>query len=84
MLYYRTPRHHFSSLLLPTRPTFAPLPLLNWIAGLAGVVFADSGYVSAQIKQDLMDKDVAFIAKPTAAMADMRWYFDRNWARLYK
>ena len=52
--------------------------------GLAGVVFADSGYVSAQIRQDLMAKDVAFVAKPTAAMADMRWYFDRNWDKRYR
>ena len=52
--------------------------------GLSGVVFADSGYVSAQIKQEMMDKDVAFIAKPTAQTPDLRWYFDRNWAKLYK
>ena len=54
------------------------------LEGLAGVVFADSGYVSAQIRQDLMAKDIAFIAKPTSAMKDLRWYFDRNWAKLYK
>jgi hypothetical protein len=54
------------------------------LKGLAGVVFADSGYVSAQIRQDLMAKDIAFIAKPTAAMEDLRWYFDKNWAKLYK
>ena len=52
--------------------------------GLAGIVFADSGYVSAQIKQDLMSKDIAFIAKPKAVMADLRWSFDKHWGKLYR
>lgn len=54
------------------------------LEGIRGLVFADSGYVSAQIKQDLMAKDIAFIAKPQASNVDSRWYFDRNWAKLYK
>ena len=52
--------------------------------GLAGVVFADSGYVSAQIKQEMMAKDRAFIEKPTAAMPDLSWYFECNWGKPYK
>ena len=31
-----------------------------------------------------MSGHIAFIARPTAAMRDMRWYFDRNWAKRYK
>jgi hypothetical protein len=54
------------------------------LEGIAGIVFADSGYVSQQIKQDLMAKDIAFIAKPTAAMEDLRWYFDKNWSKPYR
>ena len=52
--------------------------------GIKGVFFADSGYVSQQVKQDLMSKDIAFIAKPTAAMEDLRWYFDKNWGKQYR
>lgn len=54
------------------------------LEGISGIVFADSGYVSQQIKQDLMAKDIAFIAKPTAAMEDLRWYFDKNWGKQYR
>lgn len=54
------------------------------LKGMSGIVFADSGYVSQQIKQDLMANDIAFVAKPTSAMEDLRWHFDRNWAKLYK
>lgn len=52
--------------------------------GLAGVVFADSGYISAQIKQDLMSKDIAFIAKPKAVMTDLCWSFNKHWGKLYR
>lgn len=51
------------------------------LEGVAGVVFADSGYVSAQVKQELWGQDVALVAKPTAQMADDRWTFDRSWGR---
>lgn len=52
--------------------------------GVKGVCFADSGYVSAQIKQDLMSKDLLLVAKPTEAMADERGLFERRWAKKYR
>ena len=48
---------------------------------MAGVVFADSGYVSAQVKQDLLARDVLLVPKPTAAMVDEAWSFERQWGR---
>ena len=51
---------------------------------VAGVVFADSGYVSEQVRQDLRGVDVALVAKPTLAMADQRWLFDNVWAKAYR
>jgi transposase len=51
------------------------------LKGVAGVVFADSGYVSAQVRQDLWSQDIALVAKPTKAMVDERWTFDRSWGK---
>lgn len=54
------------------------------LAKIKGICFADSGYVSGQIRQDLTRQDLAFIAKPTEAMIDERWLFDRIWAKKYR
>jgi transposase len=51
------------------------------LKGIAGVVLADSGYVSAQIKQELWGQDLVLVAKPAAQMADERWTFDRSWGK---
>lgn len=54
------------------------------LEGFCGIVFADSGYVSEQMRQDLKGQDLAFIAKPTLQMEDRRWVFDKVWAKLYR
>lgn len=54
------------------------------LRGICGKCFADSGYVSAQVRQDLLPQDLLFIAKPTKAMADARWIFDKFWAAAYR
>jgi hypothetical protein len=52
--------------------------LLN---GLGGIVFADSGDVSGQVRQDLWGQDLALVGKPKAQMVDERWTFDRSWGK---
>jgi len=52
--------------------------LLN---GLGGTVFADSGDVSGQVRQDLWGQDLALVGKPKAQMVDERWTFDRSWGK---
>ena len=52
--------------------------------GLSGVAFGDSGYCSAQVRQDLKAQDLALIAKPTSQMADQLWVFDKVWRREYR
>lgn len=54
------------------------------LSGLRGVCFADSGYVSAQVRQDLKPQDLLLVAKPTAAMEFERWEFERKWAKAYR
>ena len=54
------------------------------LSGLRGVCFADSGYVSAQVRQELKPQDLLMGAKPTAAMEFERWEFDRKWAKAYR
>ena len=54
------------------------------LSGLRGVCFADSGYVSAQVRQGLKPQDLLLVAKPTAAMEFDRWEFDRKWALAYR
>ena len=45
------------------------------------LVFADSGYVSSRVRQELWAQDLVLVAKPTAQMADVRWTFDRGWGK---
>ncbi len=54
------------------------------LAGLRGLCFADSGYVSAQVRQDLKPQDLLLAAKPTQAMELERWEFEREWAKAYR
>lgn len=52
--------------------------------GITGIVFADSGYVSGPIAQELRLSDLALVAKPTKSMVDDLWVFDRIWGWLCK
>ena len=54
------------------------------LAGAKGICFADSGYVSAQVRQDLRAQDLALVAKPTQQMVDERWLFDKIWKGRYR
>ena len=54
------------------------------LEGVRGICFADSGYVSAQVRQDLRYQDLALVAKPTEQMADDRWLFEKIWKRPYR
>lgn len=56
----------------------------GFLDGIRGICLADSGYVSGQVRQDLAPQDLALIAKPTKAMADERWVFDKTWAKIYR
>jgi hypothetical protein len=49
------------------------------LEGVAEVAFADSGYVSTQVKQELLAQDVLLVARPTEAMLDERGSFERLW-----
>lgn len=49
------------------------------LKGVRGVVFGDSGYVSGEVKELLRTQDIALVAKPTKAMVDELWLFDRIW-----
>lgn len=52
--------------------------------GVTGTCLADSGYVGEQLRQDLRRKDMNFKAKPTKAMIDLRWEFERFWKHTYR
>jgi transposase len=54
------------------------------LAGVSGTCLADSGYVGEQVRQDLKNQDMNFKAKPTKAMVDLRWEFDRYWKHTYR
>lgn len=54
------------------------------LGGIKGTCLADSGYVSEQLRQDLKRQDMNFKAKPTKAMVDLRWEFDRFWKHTYR
>lgn len=54
------------------------------LEGVRGICFADSGYVSAQVRQDLRSQDLALVAKPTEQMIDDRWLFDKIWKGPYR
>jgi hypothetical protein len=54
------------------------------LRGVSGICFADSGYVSEQVRQDLRAQDLALVAKPTEQMVDQRWLFDRIWKGPYR
>lgn len=54
------------------------------LAGVKGVCFADSGYVSEQNRQNLRQQDLAFIAKPAIGQVDNRWILDRVWSKEYR
>ena len=51
------------------------------LEGVRGVVFADSGYVSGRVREELWSQDLVLVAKPTPQMADERWTFDRGWGK---
>lgn len=54
------------------------------LVGVKGTCFADSGYVSEQMRQNLRLGDLAFIAKPPIGQVDSRWLFDRVWSMQYR
>ena len=54
------------------------------LEGVSGVCFADSGYVSARVRQDLRAQALALVSKPTAQMVDESWLFDRIWKEPYR
>ncbi len=54
------------------------------LLGVKGVCFADSGYVSEQIRQNLRLGDLAFIANPPSGQIDARWLFDKLWSHPYR
>lgn len=52
--------------------------------GIVGVVFADRGYVGAQLAQELKSKLIKFVARPTDSMTLEKMDFEWFWAKKYR